>query len=178
MNHRNGQLGSRLRIDHDVARVEGNVRNADGLRGGDRRADDPFVGGDAQLSLRALAIFHVQAMAEHIRGRVVKQNAQNLVIDHALDEFRGAAQQLLHGENGIGLARHFIENQQRVGLGANALKQARVFDGDGQAAGHQRHDALLIARKVIDLRALDVQHADRLPFDDQRNHQLGPDRSR
>ena len=115
-------------------------------------------------------------MAEHIRRRVVKQNAQNLIIDHALDEFRGAAQQFLDDENGIGLARHFVEDQQRVGLGAHALKQARVFDGDGQAAGHQRQDALLVAREVIDLRALDVEHADRLPFHDQGNHQLGPDR--
>ena len=147
-----------------------------GCAGRDCRADNSFVGGDAHFSLRALAIFHVQAMTKHIRRRVIQQNSQNLVIDHALDEFRGAAQQFLDRENRIGLARHFIENQQRVGLAANPLKQARVFDGDGQTAGHQRHNALLVARKVIDLRALNIEHADRLPFHDQRNDQFGPDR--
>ena len=32
VNHRNRQLGSRFRIHHDVARIEGDVRNANGLR--------------------------------------------------------------------------------------------------------------------------------------------------
>ncbi len=122
----------------------------------------PSCGGDAQFSLRALAVFHIQAMAIQIRRFVVQQDSQNLIIDHALDEFRGAAQQFLHRENGIRLAAHFVEDQQRVRLAADAFKEPRVFDGDGQAAGHQRQNALLIAREVIDLRALDVEHADRL----------------
>ena len=107
---------------------------------------------------------------------VIQQNSQNLIVDDALDEFRGAAQQLLHGEDGIRLAAHFIENQQRVCLAANAFKEPRIFDGDGQAAGHQSQNTLLVAREVVDLRALDVEHADRLSLHHERNDHFGPDR--
>ena len=43
VNHRNRQLGPRLRIHHDVARIERHVRNANRLCRGDRRPDNSFV---------------------------------------------------------------------------------------------------------------------------------------
>src|SRR5258706_5307572 len=172
VNQGDRKFGSRFGIHHEVARILRDVRNTNGLPRRNRCADNAFIGSDAQLSLRALAIFHVQAMAKHVSRFVVKQNSQYLVVDDALYEFSGAAQQFLDIENGICLAAYFVENQQRVGLTANTLEQARVFDSHREPARHQCQNALLIASKIIDVRALNVEHSDRLAFHDQGNNEL------
>ena len=109
VNHGNGQFRARLRIEHDVARLLGHVGNAHGLAGSGGGADDAFGGGDAQLALHALAILHRQTLEKQIWRRVVEHDAHDLVIDHALDQFGGAAQQRFHIENGAGFAANFVE---------------------------------------------------------------------
>ena len=154
----------------------GHVRDANRQFRGDRRPHNSFVRVTRSFPCALWPYFTSRRWRNKFVGFVIQQNSQNLIVDDALDEFRGAAQQFLHGENGIRLAAHFVEDQQRVGLAADAFKEARVFDGDGQTAGHQRQNALLIAREVIDLRALDVEHADRLSLHHERNHHLRPNR--
>src|SRR5882762_9928229 len=176
VNQGDRQLGSRLLINHNITYVTSYVRDANGLAGGNRRANNAFIRRDSHFTQRALAVFYVQAVAEHIGRLIVKQDAQNLIVDDAFHEFRSAAQQFLDIKNRIGLAAHFVQHQKSVGLAADALEQARVLNGDRQAAGHQRQDALLIAGKIINLRALDVEHADRLALNYQGNRQFRPDR--
>ena len=69
-----------------------------------------------------------------------------------------------------------LSNNKRVGLAAGALEKARIFDGRGEAAGEQDENFLLLVREVIDLRALDIEHADDLVLKDQRHGQLGAHR--
>ena len=74
--------------------TSGTTTGAFAARGG---ADDSFVRGDGEFFLHALAEFHGDAMAENVGGFVVKQNAENLVVDQALGEFGGAAQNFFDG---------------------------------------------------------------------------------
>ena len=55
-------------------------------------------------------------------------------------------------------------------------KQARILDGRGQAAREQDENFLLLVREVIDLRALDIEHADHLVLEEQRHGHFGAHR--
>ena len=53
------------------------------------------------------------------------------------------------------------------------MKQPRVFNRHCQPAGQQRQNILLVARKVIEVPTLDIQHPDALSLQHQRHRQLG-----
>jgi len=82
-----------------------------------RRPNHALIGGGlAFIPGRTLTVFHVQAVAEHVCRLVVKQYAQNLIVESRVFSLRSAAaaQQFLDIEDGIGLAAHFIKDQKRV----------------------------------------------------------------
>jgi hypothetical protein len=81
--------------------------------------------------LHALAVFHGEPLQEKIRGGVVEHDAHDLVVDDALHQFSGPAQEGFHIEDGAGLAPNFVQEQKRIGLAAGAFEKARIFDGRG-----------------------------------------------
>jgi hypothetical protein len=122
VDHRYGQFGARLGIDHEVARIRRNVGHHDGLAKGRRCAYNAFACGHAQLALHTLAVFHVQAMAKDLLLFVEQHQAQNLVIDYALDQFGGAAQHRFDVQNRADFAADLVENQQRFRLRTDLLE--------------------------------------------------------
>ena len=144
-NHGHGELRARLGIHHAVARIERHVRNHHGTPQRSRRADDAFVLGDGGFFLHTLAEFHGHVMAKDGSTLVVEQDAENLVVDQPLGQFRRAAQHLFHLQRGIRFAPDFVQQQQRLGLLLRALEEPRVLDGRADAAGDQRENGLLRA---------------------------------
>src|SRR5690348_7331792 len=128
---RNRKLRTRLRIDGDVARIEGHVWHNDGAAQSGRRADDAFVRRYNRALHDVLPEFHVKAMAKNTFRLVVKQDAENLVVDDALDHFGRAAQDAFDVKNGIGFARDFIEEKERIRLMPRALVKPGIFNRAG-----------------------------------------------
>ena len=116
VHHGNRQLRARLGIDHDVARIHGDIRNQDRLFQRGCRAYDTFARRCAQTALHALAVFHIHAVPENLLLFVIQHDAQNLIIDHALGLFRGAPEQFFYVQNRAGLAAHFAQQEQGVRL--------------------------------------------------------------
>src|SRR3981189_3852037 len=97
--HRDGEFRTSFRIHHEVARIGGDIGNKNRLAQGGGCADDTFRGGDTQLSLNALAVLDVQPMAKDFLLFVVEHDADDLIVDNALDEVRGATKKFLPIKN-------------------------------------------------------------------------------
>src|SRR5438128_6231183 len=119
-----------------------------------------------------MAVLDVKTVAENLQLVVIEHEAEDLIIDNALGQLGGAAKELLDVKDGAHFAADFVEQKQRIGLRANAFEQARVFDGHGEAAGQQGEDALLVAGEIVQVAALNIEHADAFAADHQRNSQL------
>jgi hypothetical protein len=104
---------------------------------------------------------------------VIEHDADDLVVDDALDEFGGAAQKFLNIEDGADFPANFIENQERLRLGSDLLKKARIFNCHDKAASEQSDDSLLVFGEVIRVAALDVQDADGFSAEEERNGEFG-----
>ena len=72
-------------------------------------ADNSFADGYAEFALHVMAVLHVDTMAKNFLIFVVEHQAENLVIDDALDLFGGATKQFFDVQDGAGLASNFIE---------------------------------------------------------------------
>src|SRR5277367_5167618 len=112
-------------------------------------------------------------MAEYFLRFVVEHEAENLVVDNAFYLFGGAAQQLFDIKDRAGLAADFVQQQQRVRLLADALEEPGVFNGDGEAAGEEGENPLLIRREISQVAALHVQNADNFALQHQGDGKLG-----
>src|SRR6516162_4955915 len=64
MQHGNREFRARLRVHKEVALVHGDIGNEYGFTQGCGRTDNAFAGGDAQLSLDALAVLDVETMTK------------------------------------------------------------------------------------------------------------------
>ena len=71
------------------------------LRHPDRARVKPYFG--------YLRMF-LEALAKHLLLVVVQQDAQNLIVNDALNQFGSAAQQLFDVQDGAGLAANLIEH--------------------------------------------------------------------
>ena len=151
VHHRDGELGAGFGIHHEIAGIGGDIGNDDRFTKSGGGADDAFAGSDAKFALDALAVFDIDAMTEDVLGFVVEHDAEDLVVDDALDEFGGAAKKFFDIEDGADFAADFVEEEKRFGLGANFLEQARVFNGDGKSAGEQSEDILLIGGEIVEV---------------------------
>ena len=114
-------------------------------------------------------------MAENFLFLVIEHNAENLIIDHPLDLFGGAAKKLLNIEDGAHFAADFVQQKKRLRLRANPFEQARIFNGNGQAASEKSENALLFRSEIIGAIALDIQHADTLALNHERHSEFGAD---
>src|ERR1700751_901 len=171
--HGEREFRARFRIHHQIARIDRNIRNEHRLAQGCGGADDAFASGHAKFSLRALAMLYVETMAKDFLLFVVEHDAENLIVDDAFDLLGGAAQKLFDIKNGAHFAADFVEQEQRVGLRIGALIEARIFNGDRQAAAQQGQNALLIGSEIVQPIALDIQNANAFAMNHQRDSQFG-----
>src|SRR5258708_8596673 len=128
--HGNGQLGAGFRINHEVARINGDIRSEHRFTQSCRRADDAFAGGNAKFALNALAMFDVQAVAENFLFFVIEHDTEDLIVDDALDLFGGAAEQLFDVKNGTPFAADGVGPQHRRGLRADPVQKPRMFSAN------------------------------------------------
>src|SRR5258708_20747141 len=119
--HRDGEFRTSFRIHHEVARIGGDIGNENRFAQGGGCADDTFRGGDTQLSLNALAVLDVQPMAKDFLFLVVEHDADDLIVDNALDQFRGATKQLFHIKNGPDFPADLIYVDERFFLALLSL---------------------------------------------------------
>src|SRR5262245_35258244 len=117
-------------------------------------------------------MLHVQPVAKDLLLFVVQHDAQNVIVDHALDLLGGAAKELLDIEDRTHFTADFIKKKQRVGLSVRAFVKPGIFDRDGQAAAEQRQNALLLWREVIEVIALNIEYANTFALNHQRHSQL------
>ncbi len=110
VDHRNGKFRTRFRIHHGVARVRSDVRHQHRLAQSRRSTHDALARGASQPALNSLTVFHVEALPKHLLLVVVQQDAQNLIVNDALNQFGSAAQQLFDVQDGAGLAANLIEH--------------------------------------------------------------------
>ncbi len=99
-----------------------------------------------------LAVLHIDTMKKHFYFVVIQHQAQNLIINHALDLFGGAAQQFFHiQDRGTGFASDFVFSNSSVSAWVRSFDtDVHLSDSDGQARGRGQ-DILLIRREVIDV---------------------------
>src|SRR6185437_12938948 len=110
-----------------------------------------------------------EAVLEQLRAVVPKQDAEHLEVDDALEQLADAFEQIVEIENAGDLAGDLIENGQRLRLTGDTRVQSRIFDGNGHAGGNQFEQPLMFGSEVAQSLGLDVENADDLIFDDQRN---------
>ena len=107
VHHGNGQFRARLRIHHQVARIDGHIRNENRLLQRGCRANDAIGRVRSQFSLHAMAVLNVQSVAENLLLFVIKHDAQYLIINHPLGLFCRAPQKLFHLQDRAGFAADF-----------------------------------------------------------------------
>ena len=122
VNHGDSQLGARLGVHRQIARIAGHVGNQYWLFESCRRANDAFAGRCTQFSLHTMPVLHVDAVPKNLQFFVVEHDAQNLVVDHPLGLLGGTAQQLLNVQDRTSFPADFIQEQQSVGLRTHLLK--------------------------------------------------------
>ena len=175
VDHRDGEFGAGFGIGHQIARIGRHIGYQNRFTRRCRRPNDTFACCRAQFSLDSLAMLNIETMAKDLLLLVIQHDAQNLVINHALDQFGGATEQGLHIEDGADLPANLVQDQQGFSLSSHLLEQSRVFDGDGKAIRQHREDILLFPREVVEVAALDVKHADALPAEHQRHGKFRTD---
>src|SRR5437879_3098956 len=93
-----------------ASRVRSDVRHQHRLAQSRRSTHDALARGASQPALNSLTVFHVEALPKHLLLVVVQQDAQNLIVNDALNQFGSAAQQLFDVQDGAGLAANLIEH--------------------------------------------------------------------
>ena len=109
VHHGNRQFRTRLRVNHQVARIDGHVPNDDRLLQRGCRPNDAFARVRAQLSLHAVAMLHVYPVAENLLPFVIKHDAQYLIINHPLGLLCRAPQKLFDLQDRAGFAANFAQ---------------------------------------------------------------------
>src|SRR5208283_760757 len=173
--HGNRELRAGLGIHEEVAFVGGDVGNEHRFTQGCGSANDAFAGGDPQLSLDPLAVLDVEPVAKNFLLFVVEHDADNLIVDDALDEFGGAAKEFFNIEDGANLAADFREDHEGFALGALFLEKARILNGDGKATGQKRENVLLVFGEVVRLAALDIEDTNASAAEHERDSQFRAD---
>src|SRR5260221_7866563 len=171
--HRDGEFRTRFRIDHQITRIDGDVGSKHRFAQSGGRSNDSFTGGNAEFALNPLAVLDIQTVTKDFLFFVVEQDAKDLIVDHALDEFGGAAQQFFDVKDGADFAADLVQQKKRFGLRADAFKEPCVFNGNRQATAKQGQNVLLVAGEIIQMIALDIEDADALALKHQGDGKLG-----
>ncbi len=111
-------------------------------------------------------------MLQLLSRRIHQQNAEHLVIDQAAKQFSDALEQLVHVQNGSQLTCDLVQQNQSPGLASGARMQAGILDSHRHARPNEREQPLVLLIEAAGFMRLQVQYANHLILDDQRNRQL------
>ncbi len=173
VDERHAELGARLGIQADVARVFGYVRHQDRFAVGRGVAHEAAIERDVVLELHALLEAQREAVLQFLLRLIEQQDAEHLVVNDLRKAVGDAFEQLVEVQDGGEFFADVEEQAEVAGLARHAGVEARVLDGDGDARGDDGEDAAVLFGEVAALGGLQVEHADDAVLDDERNCQLG-----
>ena len=157
---------------HDVAGIEGDVRNEHDLLVKRRVADEAAAHlHPRQLDL--LAVAHRGLDLELLRILVEQDDAERPVVDEPAREAGNARQQLVEIEDGGELAADLGQRLERARVVPLVLEQPGVLDRDGDVRGKLAEDRFVGLRELADRVAEQIQRADHAALAAQRHDQLG-----
>ena len=175
VDQRDGEFGANLGVGLDVAGIFADVGSEDGLAQLGGGADEAFAESDDALADDAFAEAGAEAVLEVLGAVVPEEDAEHLEVDDALEQVGDALEQIVGVEDAGDLAGDVVEDAERLGLARDAGVEAGILDRDGHAGGDQLEQTLVFQREVADLLGLDVDDADDLVLDDERNREFGAD---
>lgn len=114
-------------------------------------------------------------MLEVLGAIVPEEDAEHLEVDDALEEVGDALEEIVRVEDAGDLAGDVVEDAERLGLAGDASVEAGVLDGDGHAGGDELEQALVFKGEVAHGFGLEVEDADDLVLDDERDGEFGAD---
>ncbi len=128
---------------------------------------------DVALAGDALAIAGAEAVLELLGAVVPEQDGEHLEVDDALQQRADALQQIVGIEDASDLARDLVQHGQGLRLPRNAGVEPGVLDRDRHARGGEFQQALMVVGEEAGISDCEVEHADDLVLDDQRDGELG-----
>jgi len=114
-------------------------------------------------------------MLEELGVLVPDEDGEHVEVDDALEEVADALKEVVGIEDAGDLAGDVVEDGEGLGLAGDAGVEAGVLDGDGHAGGDELEEAQVLEGEVGRGLGLEIENADNLVFDDQRDGQLGAD---
>src|SRR5262249_49678643 len=93
----------------DIARVFGDIADADGLPGGCGGAGDSLADGDAQIFGQARRVADGKTMLEGRGGFIDHKHAEKFIVDVALDKNGSVRENLVKVQRGVDLFADFRE---------------------------------------------------------------------
>src|ERR1700756_2415951 len=172
VNERHRELRLGLRIRHHIARIFTHVRHQHRHLLGRRRSHQALPERNVVLEMNTFLEPQRETMREFLPAFVEQQDAEHLVIDDPVQQFRDPLQKLIKIQNRRQLARDLIQQQERASLPRGARIELRILDPDGHARADQRQQPPMLIREVARLPCLDINHPDQPVLDDQRHCQL------
>ena len=125
-----------------------------------------------QCRSRIVAVLDRHLQLEHLRLFVEQRDAEDAVIDDALDQVREPRQQLVGIENRAHLAADLGERLERLRVFALRLEQPRRRDRLRDVRAELPQDPLVALGKGAELVAQQVERADHLALVAQRHREL------
>ena len=114
-------------------------------------------------------------MLEVLGAVVPEEDAEHLEVDDALEEVADALEEIVGVEDAGDLAGDVVEDAEGLGLAGDAGVEAGVLDGDGHAGGDELEEALVFGGEVAECFGLEIEDADDLVLDDERDGEFGAD---
>ena len=121
---------------------------------------------------RIVAVLDGDLELEHLRLLVEQRDAEDAVVDDALDQVREPRQQLVGIENRAHLAADLGQRLERLGVFALRLEQPRGRDRLRDVRAKLPQDPLVALGERAELVAQQIERADHLALVAQRHRQL------
>ena len=112
-------------------------------------------------------------MLELAGALVPEQDGEHVEVDDAFEESADAFEEVVGIKDGGDLARYLMQHSQGLCLSGHAGVEARVFDRDGDTGSGKFEQALVVGSEESWHFGLQVEHANDLVLDDERDGQLG-----
>ena len=135
----------------------------------------PWPRRDVAFASDALAVAGGEAVLELLAAVAPEKDGEHLEVDDTLEEGADAFEKVVEIEDAGDFAGDLVEDGEGLGLAGDAGVEAGVFNGDGDAGGDELEEALVVDGEEGGVLGLDVDDADDLVFDDERDGELGAD---
>ncbi len=176
IDQRSRQLGARLRVLNQVARLPAHIRSQNRRTLERRGADQPLAQRDAAPPGHPLSVPRRKPMLKPIRPPIPKQNREHLEVDHALQQAADPLQQIVRIEDRGDLPRDLMQHRQRLRLPRHPRVKPRILNRNRHPRRRQLQQSLMVRREEGRQLRLQIEYADYLILHNQRHRQLRPHR--